>query len=166
MPGPNVVRTEYISKGVDFGLETFVCHMKDVVMFTLSERRVEVDQRRVEVGASTAVFAECVCVWWGLGCCYGRALGKLQDVHLAAGHRAHYHSRTWSHQRTEERANILLKCHSQQACERSRKHIHKRPTTHTHTQGIYTTTKNMAARYSVIICLGPIQMLTGSTREA
>lgn len=82
----------------------------------------------------------CVCVRivevrWGLGCCYGRALGKLQDVHLAAGHRAHYHSRTWSHQRAEERANILLKCHSQQACECSPANAYTkgRPRAHTHT---------------------------------
>lgn len=33
--------------------------------------------------------------------------------------------------RTEERANILLKCHCQQACKRTHKHIHKgRPHTH------------------------------------
>ena len=102
---------------------------------------------------------ESVCVvevWWGLGRCSGRALGELQDVHLAAGHRAHYHSRTWSHQRTEERANILLKCHCQQACERTRKHIHKRQTAHTleHPPGIYTPTKNMAAHCSTITRLG------------
>lgn len=47
-----------IGTGVACGLETFV----DVVMFSLSKRHVEVDQRRVEVGASTAVFAESVCV--------------------------------------------------------------------------------------------------------
>ncbi|CAB1460043.1 unnamed protein product [Pleuronectes platessa] len=77
---------------------------------------------------------ECVCaveVWWGLGLSSGSALGELQDVHLAAGHGAHYHSRTWSHQRTEKRANILLKCHCQQACERTRRHRHKRQTAHT-----------------------------------
>lgn len=56
-----MVCTVHTSAGVDFGLETFLCHMKDVVMFTLSEHRVEADRRRVAVGSSTAVFAECVC---------------------------------------------------------------------------------------------------------
>lgn len=68
----------------------------------------------------------------GLGLCSGSAPGELQDVHLAAGHKAHYHSRTWSHQRTEERANILLKCHCQQACERTCVHIHTKGRPHTH----------------------------------
>lgn len=40
---------------------------------------------------------------WGLHHCSGRAQGKLHDVHLATGHGAHYHSRTWSHQRTKEK---------------------------------------------------------------
>lgn len=40
---------------------------------------------------------------WGSHCCSGKALGKLHDVHLATGHGAHYHSMTWSHQRTEEK---------------------------------------------------------------
>lgn len=96
---------------------------------------VEAEQR-----SASPFFCASVCVvvvrcggGGGLGCCSGRALGELQDVHLAAGHRAHYHSGTWSHQRTKERANILLKCHCQQACKRTCKHIHKK-TARTHTR--------------------------------
>lgn len=97
---------------------------------------VEAEQR-----SASPFFCASVCVvvvrcgggGGGLGCCSGRAPGELQDVHLAAGHRAHYHSGTWSHQRTKERANILLKCHCQQACKRTCKHIHKK-TARTHTR--------------------------------
>lgn len=57
--------------------------------------------------SAAPIYTQPECEWqgcgWGLGRCSGRALGKLRDVHLATGHTAHYHSRTWSHQRTEEK---------------------------------------------------------------
>lgn len=96
-----------------------MCRVKDANIFTPSKQSERffhccVLRACVEVGER------------GQGHSSGRALGKLQDVHLAAGHRAHYHSRTWSHQRAEERANILLKCHCQQACAHTHRHTHKR----------------------------------------
>lgn len=106
-------------------------------------------------------------MWRGLGHCSGSAVGELQDFHLAAGHSAHYHSRSWSHQRTEERANILLKCHCQQACKRTHKHIHKRQAAHTpeHPLGIYTPTKNMAALCSAITCFGSMETSNWKSKQ-
>lgn len=117
-----------------------MCHMKDADIFALSKWNVRVFPHRV-LRMCVCACARTVEELRGRGHSSGRALGKLQDVHLAAGHRAHYHSRTWSHQRTEERANILLKCHCQQACKHTHKHMHKRQPANTllgtHPQSVY-----------------------------
>lgn len=96
--------------------------------------------------SSTAVFLVCVCLRVcvpgrgvvGHGHSSGRALGKLQDVHLAAGHRAHYHSRTWSHQKdwgkgkhsVEVPLSAGLQAHPQTHAQKAAcKHTHGHPST-------------------------------------
>lgn len=101
--------------------------------------------------SAAPIYTQPECEWqrcgWGLGRCSGRALGKLHDVHLATGHGAHYHSRTWSHQRTKEKGKHSAEVPPSaglQAPQQSHKtqKADTRTSPNKHKRGHYTTNTN------------------------